>query len=99
MGCIRAKIAGGEGFVCGSEELLVAFKPCSWCDCFHDFLCDYPMGRGKTCDTLLCEKHARAIGEDKHLCPIHFAEFQKKAGVDRINPWPPKREAEGSGDG
>lgn len=48
-------------------------------DCMYpgDKLCDWPMGKGKTCDLALCDDHARGIGEDRDLCPIHFGLWQK----------------------
>lgn len=40
------------------------------------YQCDWPMGRGKTCDAILCDDHAFQIAEEKHLCPIHRAIFE-----------------------
>lgn len=42
-----------EVIACGD-----GITPC-WC-CGHvaDYLCDYPMGKGKTCDLSLCRAHA-----------------------------------------
>ena len=74
-------------FICGSIE------PAPFCNCGHtaEMLCDYPIGDGKTCDLPLCWCCRKHIAEDSDLCPIHFAEFVKKSGGERINPWPPKR--------
>jgi hypothetical protein len=44
---------------------------CRACICVADFLCDYPMGEGKTCDAPMCRKHAREVGPDRHYCPWH----------------------------
>ena len=76
-------------WICGDIEIPM----CKERGCEHagDFLCDWPMGRGKTCDLPLCTRHAREIGEDRHLCPIHHPMFVKNAGASRINSWPPKR--------
>jgi hypothetical protein len=68
-------------------------EPLCECGRITDLLCDYPMGRGKTCDKPMCAEHAFEIAEDKHLCLIHHAEFRGKAKAERINPWPPKRVA------
>jgi hypothetical protein len=70
-----------------------AAPPEPQCECgrIADLLCDYPIGRGKTCDLGLCPEHAFAVAEEKHLCLLHHAEFRGKAKVDRINPWPPVR--------
>jgi hypothetical protein len=77
---------GGPNFLCG--DLIV---PVCKCGIASDYLCDYPMGRGKTCDLSLCPNCSRHVGEELDLCEIHFAEFTKKSGSSRINPWPPKR--------
>ncbi len=33
-------------------------KTCSRCGFLAEFMCDYPVGRGKTCDARLCRAHA-----------------------------------------
>lgn len=88
---LEAEIIGGDidGFLCASD--IKKTDLCWACGYIADLLCDYPMGRGKTCDLALCDEHAREIGQDRHLCLIHFAEFQKRALTDQIRPWPPKR--------
>ncbi len=57
MGCARAWIdpRTGEptGFACG--EGVVA---CSVCGVWAERLCDYPLGKGRTCDAPLCSNHA-----------------------------------------
>lgn len=59
---------------------------------FADLLCDWPIGKGKTCDLSLCEDCAHEIGEDLHCCKIHYALWQRKTGKDRrINAWPPPK--------
>jgi len=52
----------GPIFACGSEEVPV-------CRCGHmaDILCDWPVGRGKTCDLPLCPDCAHHIGDDRDL--------------------------------
>lgn len=46
------------------------------------FLCDYPVGHGKTCDRPLCDLHAHKVGEDMHYCSTHYKEWTafKKSG-------------------
>lgn len=53
------------------------------CKCGHEagFVCDQPMGRGKTCDIPLCHCCRRAIGEDFDLCPMHAAMWRPAASV------------------
>ncbi len=63
------------------------------CVFFSEALCDYPMGRGKTCDAALCPGHAHSIGADRDLCEIHFSEHMAKTGGAIVRPWPPKRGA------
>lgn len=44
-------------FLCGE------FGPhCGACASVGDFLCDFPVGDGKTCDMPLCESHATEVG-------------------------------------
>ena len=72
--------------MCGEDLDVVA---CGVCGCYADLLCDFPMGRGKTCDLPICGEHAREVGDNLHLCALHFPVWQKRALADRINPWPP----------
>jgi hypothetical protein len=80
MGCARIKTDIGTGFVCGDDEAVVA---CHFCGYWSEYLCDYPVGEGKTCDLPLCIDCINTIGDDLDLCPIHYAEFvsEKKVGV------------------
>ena len=75
-------------FLCGQKVQQDPFCPCGHT---AEMLCDYPMGRGKTCDLPLCWCCRKHIAEDMDLCAIHFAEFVKKSGTEQINPWPPRR--------
>ncbi len=60
MGCAHSffdrdtgEPAGG---LCGEMA-----TPCSVCGAFSEHLCDYPMGKGRTCDAPLCANHAIRI--------------------------------------
>jgi transcriptional regulator with XRE-family HTH domain len=58
------------GFVCARGARI---QTCS-CGFVAKYLCDFPMGKGKTCDALLCEDHAVKQGtavQDLHYCPQH----------------------------
>ena len=55
----------GEGFICGP-----GVEACSGCGCLSEYLCDAPMGEGKTCDLALCGRCRRQLGEFD-LCPFH----------------------------
>lgn len=67
------------------------------CGAIADALCDYPIGKGKTCDIGMCEEHRNRAGEDVDFCPVHIAEYRGKAGEADVvmpsprRPWPPKR--------
>jgi hypothetical protein len=54
-----------ETFICGS-----GIQPCENCGEPSDFLCDYPVGEGKTCDLPLCRKCRTHVGK-YDFCPIH----------------------------
>lgn len=41
------------------------------CMAISTILCDYELEGGGTCDAPLCAGHAKQVGVDKHLCPIH----------------------------
>jgi hypothetical protein len=71
----------GEFMLSGDD----GFTPCS-CGYLAEFLCDFPMGDGKTCDALLCPDCAMSLVaeltplkerrhglDDLHLCPAHYA--------------------------
>lgn len=45
-----------HGFMCGP-----GIESCSVCANLALHLCDYPMGKGKTCDAMLCCNHAIQI--------------------------------------
>lgn len=64
-------------FICG-KDLDITMCSVPGCDFEADYLCDEPMGGGKTCDMPVCEAHAEYIGQDLacddlHLCPTHRA--------------------------
>jgi hypothetical protein len=44
---------------------------CCQCGYVADKPCDFPMGKGKTCDAPLCEKHAVAQAHEIDFCPQH----------------------------
>ncbi len=59
---------------------------CRECGDMAGFQCDYPVGKGKTCDRDLCSEHAIEVAPDTHYCPAHHAEWEKfsaDGGVQR----------------
>lgn len=52
-------------FVCGP-----GITPCANCGQVADFLCDYPVGDGKTCDLPICAQCRTHVGK-YDFCPIH----------------------------
>lgn len=60
-----------EVYMSGEGIKMCSHHSCAYC---ADYLCDWPMGKGKTCDAPLCEDHASEIGVDLHLCPVHAIE-------------------------
>lgn len=51
-------------------------RKCSWCARPHTKLCDHPIPltptrAAGTCDAPMCDDHAKRIGPDADLCPIH----------------------------
>lgn len=76
MGCLLCRTEdGGVMFLCGEENLQPT--PCRDCGFESDFLCDYPVGNDKTCDAMLCEKHAVEIAPGVHYCKPHYNEFKQ----------------------
>lgn len=76
----RAGDVGRTMFLCGE------FGPhCVDCAAVGDFLCDYPVGDGKTCDRPMCDDHAHEIAPEIHYCDAHYrmwTEFRERGGVD-----------------
>lgn len=83
-------VPGGEFVMCG-RDLHVEMCLETGCEYQGETLCDWPMGKGKTCDIALCTDHAKHIGEDRDLCPIHFAMWVEATRTERVNEWPPKK--------
>ena len=78
---VISKQVGAKMFFCGRLG-----PPCADCSDFGDFLCDYPVGRGKTCDRSMCESHAHEIAPEIHYCDAHhgmWTEFKDSGGVKK----------------
>lgn len=63
-------------------------ETCRDCQCLaEEYLCDYPVGDGKTCDAHLCHQHAHEVAEDTHYCKAHYQQFQdfkKNNGIAEV---------------
>lgn len=73
MKCWTVKIPGGPtAIVCGSKpRTKPCYKQSDGCSGRGEFLCDYPVAEGKTCDRPCCRAHAKRIGEDRDHCVEH----------------------------
>jgi hypothetical protein len=82
MPCYTKKSSdGGKMFICGKLG-----PHCADCAGFGDYLCDYPVGDGKTCDRPMCDDHATEIAPEVHYCAGHlkmWREFCEAGGVKR----------------
>lgn len=68
MICKVVKSDGVTAIVCGPRPRK---RRCSCCQRDASLLCDYPAGKGKTCDKPLCSTCGVEIGRDRHYCPSH----------------------------
>ena len=79
---IHDKAGKQIGHVCGKLG-----KHCADCAGVSGFLCDFPVGKGKTCDRPMCERHACEIGPDLHYCSTHEIEwlaFRENGGFKEV---------------
>ena len=49
---------------------------CTCCGGVSGYLCDFPVGEGKTCDRPLCGRHAAEVAPEVHYCPGHLQEWE-----------------------
>lgn len=64
---------GHPMFMCGPGDDEHCFS-CGW---FGDYLCDYPVGEGKTCDRMMCDDHKNGVAPEVDYCDVHYAEWRK----------------------
>lgn len=77
---IRDEDGKAVGHLCGRLG-----QPCQ-CGCVSTKLCDFPVGKGKTCDKRLCEHCSHEIGPDLDYCTAHhkqWREFRESGGLVR----------------
>ena len=78
---MKARSGDGKYTICGDLG-----AHCHRCAGVGDFLCDFPVGDGKTCDAPMCEQHAHEIGIELHYCQAHYdmwQQFKASGGVDK----------------
>ncbi len=67
---VEGPVGTTDCWICGSD-----IRTCSVPGCHRaaDYLCDWPMGKGKTCDAPLCEHHRGRQAEEREIdyCPQH----------------------------
>jgi len=64
-------------FVCGE-----GIRGCHFCGKVADYLCDCPLGNGKTCDLPICDEHRQPIGAFD-FCPLHPQGYLVKGNEGR----------------
>lgn len=69
MPCFTKGKPGERMFICG--DALPEEARCADCGDMGEFLCDYPVGDGLTCDRQLCDAHATEIAPNLHYCAPH----------------------------
>ena len=65
---------GGLLFMCGANSDDIH---CSNCADVGDYLCDYPIGDGKTCDRGMCDAHRHNVAPEVDYCALHYPEWEK----------------------
>lgn len=79
----KSDIGDGYFWMCGKLKL----PPCADCLDIGNFLCDYPVGDGKTCDRSMCASHAHEIAPEIHYCDGHYEmwkQFRDAGGVSEV---------------
>lgn len=72
---------GNTVFLCGKLGPHCAAEKCA---ASTQYLCDYPVGDGRTCDLPLCASHAYEVAPNVHYCPGHLTlwkAFKDSGGV------------------
>jgi hypothetical protein len=67
MHCTYVKLGNVTALVCSAKRI----ERCIGCGAPADRLCDWKMGRDRTCDRPVCAKCSHQPAPDKDLCPAH----------------------------
>lgn len=73
MKCTPVNLGNGaQAIVCGGSRV----QKCA-CGRLSTRLCDWKIGRGRTCDARLCDQCAYSPAPGKDLCPTHAAAWNR----------------------
>ena len=62
----------GTAIMCGEFG-----EHCADCMGIGEYLCDFPVGGGKTCDRSMCWEHAHEVAPEVHYCDAHYREWTR----------------------
>ena len=82
---LRSEDKGRKYFI--YTGLSLEIEKCSDCNGIGELLCDFPVGKEKTCDRIMCRDHAREISPGIHYCEGHYQEwikFRDSGGVSEV---------------
>lgn len=67
-----SRAGGGSAIICGGRgRRRPALCQVEGCRAVGVALCDEPVGSRRTCDRLLCSRHATSVGRNRERCPEH----------------------------
>lgn len=82
MSCYSGFLENGAPYIiCGKLG-----PHCAECQGLAENLCDYPVGKEKTCDRHICRQHSNEISPNLHYCTAHFImwkDFKLSGGVKK----------------
>ncbi|KQP02575.1 hypothetical protein [Pseudorhodoferax sp. Leaf265] len=76
----KSHTAGQVMHICGDLG-----DHCADCADFGDFLCDFPVGEGATCDRPMCPAHSTEIGPNTHYCATHRSMWEAYRAAGGVN--------------
>jgi hypothetical protein len=56
-------------------NLQTSFRFCL-CGYGAKFECDWHLSSDRNCGKPICDKHAKEVGKNKHLCPFHTLQYE-----------------------
>lgn len=78
MACDSVRLPNGAiAIVCSRGGRRLKAEPCSVCGKAAGRLCDFPTGKGRTCDAPLCSSCSTKLSGDRDLCPDHAKAWGK----------------------